>query len=353
MDSGLRFDADDGDIAPAAAPLLARVRTDAAARRWHADVRALAGMNRYALRDGVDAARDWLCARLRGIGLDPELEPVEVAPRGASGTAASDAPVASEWERALIAGLCGRGDGAAAQPRVSHNIVARLPGADAAAGAVLVGAHYDSISDDPGRAAPGGLDNATGVATVLRVAAALRAGPPPRRPHVFALFTGEEQGCVGSAAHAAAAPPYAAVVCVDMVGWGGHPGGAALRVRTDAAHRRLLRVFRACHAAHCALPLVEATDPGRSDHVSFLGGAAPCPAAGVCDNGSTTYAHYHRTTDHPDNGELDPRVAEDHVTLTAAALAQLDTGPIPAAAAGPDDSADSGADDGTDGDEAE
>ena len=87
------------------------------------------------------------------------------------------------------------------------NVLARLPGGDPArAGeAVLYTAHHDHLGVRPG-AAPGddaifngAVDNATGVAGILEVAAAFAALPRrPARSVLFAATAAEEQGTIGS-----------------------------------------------------------------------------------------------------------------------------------------------------------
>lgn len=67
-----------------------------------------------------------------------------------------------------------------------RNLEATLPGRDPAAGAVVVGAHYDS-----NRGTPGADDNATGVAALLELARMLRGDSPTRTIH-FVAFANEE-----------------------------------------------------------------------------------------------------------------------------------------------------------------
>jgi carboxypeptidase Q len=77
------------------------------------------------------------------------------------------------------------------------NVIAELPGKDTAAGVVLVGAHLD-----PWQPGTGAQDNGTGVASVIETARAMKGlGRPPRRTVRFALFGGEEEGLLGSAAY--------------------------------------------------------------------------------------------------------------------------------------------------------
>jgi hypothetical protein len=89
----------------------------------------------------------------------------------------------------------------------AYNILADLPGTDPRAGYVMAGAHLDSwVAGD------GAADNAAGSAVVIEAARILRRlGVRPRRTIRFALWSGEEQGILGSLAyverHLATRPP--------------------------------------------------------------------------------------------------------------------------------------------------
>ena len=89
----------------------------------------------------------------------------------------------------------------------AYNILADLPGTDPRAGYVMAGAHLDSwIAGD------GAVDNAAGSAVVIEAARILkRLGVRPKRTIRFALWSGEEQGILGSLAyverHLATRPP--------------------------------------------------------------------------------------------------------------------------------------------------
>ncbi|HSB12764.1 MAG TPA: M20/M25/M40 family metallo-hydrolase [Blastocatellia bacterium] len=81
----------------------------------------------------------------------------------------------------------------------STNVVGEIPGRELPNEIVVIGAHLDS--NDLG---PGALDNAAGVAAVLETARAIKAlGVAPRRTIRFVLFTGEEEGMLGSNAYVA------------------------------------------------------------------------------------------------------------------------------------------------------
>ncbi|MFZ0431851.1 MAG: M20/M25/M40 family metallo-hydrolase [Candidatus Acidiferrales bacterium] len=85
-------------------------------------------------------------------------------------------------------------------PVESENVVGEIRGREQAGEFVLLGAHLDSW--DLGT---GALDNGCNVALVIDAARAIHAsGTIPRRSIRFVLFTGEEQGMLGSWAYAKA-----------------------------------------------------------------------------------------------------------------------------------------------------
>ena len=105
----------------------------------------------------------------------------------------------------------------------SFNVVAELPGSDPALRdeVVMLGAHFDSW-----HAGTGATDNAAGVAVMMEAMRVLRAARVPLRRTVrVALWTGEEQGLLGSRAY----------VQRHLGGRDGAP--------TTAAHARLTAYF--------------------------------------------------------------------------------------------------------------
>lgn len=75
-----------------------------------------------------------------------------------------------------------------------ENILAVLPGSGAEPG-VLLAAHYDSVA-----AGPGAADDGAGVAAILEIARALRAGPALPRSVWFLIGDGEELGLLSAEA---------------------------------------------------------------------------------------------------------------------------------------------------------
>lgn len=84
---------------------------------------------------------------------------------------------------------------------VEENVIAEIPGTDLADEIVIVGAHFDSW-----HSGSGATDNAAGSSVVMEAARVLKAfyderGEGPRRTIRFALWSGEEQGLLGSRAY--------------------------------------------------------------------------------------------------------------------------------------------------------
>jgi hypothetical protein len=114
-----------------------------------------------------------------------------------------------------------------------HNVFGDLPGASDEL--VVVGAHLDataardggcSLPTDVGCIAPGGDDDASGIAAVLAIATVFKqladTHGPPARTIRFALFNAEEQGMIGSDAFAhdlaADGKQVRAMFQLDMIG---------------------------------------------------------------------------------------------------------------------------------------
>ena len=90
----------------------------------------------------------------------------------------------------------------------SQNVLARLPGHSQADEILMVSSHWDAYGqgepDSSGRTVrPGANDDALGTAGVIELARVLKAGEPMARSVVFAAWTAEEAGLLGSAAYAA------------------------------------------------------------------------------------------------------------------------------------------------------
>src|SRR5262249_57019557 len=83
--------------------------------------------------------------------------------------------------------------------KTSYNTIAEIPGGDKKDEVVMLGGHLDSWAS-----ATGATDNAIGCAIMMEAARILQAvGAKPRRTIRVALWSGEEQGLLGSIAYVA------------------------------------------------------------------------------------------------------------------------------------------------------
>ena len=169
----------------------------------------------------------------------------------------------------------------------AENVIAILPGSDPVLKNenIVIGAHYDHLgfghygsrdSSMQGQIHHGADDNASGTAVLLQVAQQLaRSNPKPSRTIVFAAFSGEEIGLLGSR-HYVEHPPFPlsatkAMLNLDMVG----------RLRdnrltvfgTRSAHELSGIINNA--ARPLGLEITESDGVGRSDHMSFYNKKIP------------------------------------------------------------------------------
>jgi len=151
------------------------------------------------------------------------------------------------------------------QPGAGRNVLGVLPSeAGGAAPVVVLGAHYDHIPASGAKAwdsgfgvRPGADDNASGVSVLILAARALARTPGRRCTFLFAAFSGEEIGFLGSR-HFVADPPVdlkrvAAMINIDQVGRvrngrvtliaGGYPKGILEALRKVRPSKLGLRVF--------------------------------------------------------------------------------------------------------------
>ncbi len=170
---------------------------------------------------------------------------------------------------------------------VALNTVAELRGATHPAEVVLAGAHLDSWD-----LATGATDNGAGAIAVLEAARLLKAaGAHPARTIRFVLFTGEEEGLLGSAhyaaRHAGELAAYQAVVVLDN--GTGRITGMSLQGRND-----LHDLWQALFAPLAPLGpfAIQGRNKGGTDHLSFLPFGVP---AFNYDQATTGYNHTHHS----------------------------------------------------------
>ena len=205
-----------------------------------------------------------------------------------------------------------------------YNVIADITGSDQPDEYVIVGGHIDSWDG-----ATGATDNGTGVATTLEAARILKkAGGRPRRTIRFMLWSGEEQGLLGSAAYVKAhndlMPKISAVFVHDM-GTNYLSGIGA----TEAMLSDFEQVFAPIKELDPKYPFAVRKvagifGGGGSDHSSFI--AANVPGFFWRQSGSARYQRTH----HTQYDTFDAAVAEYQkhsslvVALAAYGIANLD-----------------------------
>jgi Iap family predicted aminopeptidase len=195
-----------------------------------------------------------------------------------------------------------------AGPFESENVVAEIRGRDKPEEFVMLGAHLDSW--DLGT---GALDNGCNAALMIDVARVIRAsGIVPRRSIRFVLFTGEEQGELGSWAYAKAhreeLDNLVAVIVYDA--GNGRVTGYSLGGRKDV----LDAVNQVLKPAKPLGPLVQTTDvQSGSDHDEFMLQGVPTLFAN--QQPANYMPNYHAASDTFD--KVDIAELKHHVALAA------------------------------------
>jgi hypothetical protein len=173
-----------------------------------------------------------------------------------------------------------------------YNVIADLVGAELPDEYVIIGGHIDSWDG-----ATGATDNGTGVATTLEAARILtKAGVKPKRTIRFMLWSGEEQGLLGSAAYVKAHKDLAPRISAVLV----HDGGTNYLSgigATEAIFSDFEQVFAPIKELDSSYPFELRKVPGLfgsgSDHASFL--SANVPGFFWRQTGKARYQRTHHT----------------------------------------------------------
>ncbi len=216
------------------------------------------------------------------------------------------------------------------------NVFAEKPGSNREAGAILIGAHYDTVLNSPGAD-----DNASGVAVLLEIARLFNSDSTPRTLQL-AFFDKEEAGLLGSRAfvtNTARLKKLRGVIVMDMVGYACYTAGCQktpsglpitltsdkgdfLAVVGDTEHLPLIHAFQnplpdlkvqdqvkdnsqlpPVFTLPVPLKGVLTPDVLRSDHAPFwLQGIG---ALLVTDTANLRSSYYHQPSDIPANIERD------------------------------------------------
>lgn len=157
------------------------------------------------------------------------------------------------------------------------NVVALLRGSDPelADQYVVLGAHMDHLGVGfRGRMAAGADDNASGIAALLEVAQAM-VDAKPRRSYIFATFSGEEDGLLGSKALCEAPPipseKWIAMINMDMIGVGEESETVVLGIKRNPDMGKVLERARKLEKSGIKSVVTRKGEElwQRSDHYSF------------------------------------------------------------------------------------
>jgi Zn-dependent M28 family amino/carboxypeptidase len=199
---------------------------------------------------------------------------------------------------------------------------------------IVVGAHFDHVG--VGRAVDGDSiyngadDDASGVVAVLEAARDLASGPPPRRTVVFALFTGEEVGGLGSRWYldhpVRPLDQTVAQLQVEMIG---RPdslvGGPGMLWATGYERSTVGAIFARGGVQVVADPYPDQSFFFRSDNVRFAYAGIPAHTL----SSFNLHSDYHRPSDEIEGVDLDHLVAAvETVVMAVRALADAPTTPV-------------------------
>jgi hypothetical protein len=190
---------------------------------------------------------------------------------------------------------------------------------------VVVGAHYDSISENPSNKAPGAEDNASGTASVMHLAEIFTGYETERTIH-FIAFGGEEEGLYGSQHYVQQAGIHGDNITqsliMDMVAsW---QSNYKVIIEGETPWAALMALYESNIVEFSGIGYRKDWYSWGSDHVPFQQAGIPCFLAIDWDYGD--YPGYHRTTDVM--ASTDPSLAEEIVRALAGTLVDL-TNPSP------------------------
>lgn len=173
-----------------------------------------------------------------------------------------------------------------------YNVIADIKGTEFPDQYVVVGGHLDSWDG-----ATGTTDNGTGSATTIEVARILTAiGAKPRRTIRFMLWSGEEQGLLGSRAWVQEHKDEMANYSASLVHDGGTnylagiAGMAEMRPQLEIAFEHVLTLSS---EMPFKIREIEAFTPIGSDHEAFT--AVGVPGFFWMQSGRANYTHTHHT----------------------------------------------------------
>ena len=263
-----------------------KVMADVDPVRWYLDVGTLTNWNRHVSSVDIVSARDWI---------KNEFDQLK--------------PSSLNLQKFNVMG------------RDAWNVIATFDAGPSSDIYIICG-HYDAISERPSESAPGAEDNATGAAAVIELARVF-SKYPKSATLVFATFSGEEQGLVGSKAFvrnldSATRSRIKAVLNMDMIGYSKDDSEDVL-LESSSRYKNLVDQFAAAASLVDGLKYYVTFNPYGSDHMPFI--EAGIPAILTIDNDWGDYPSYHRSSDTIDKVSRDMGAAI--LRMNAGALAGM------------------------------
>eukprot|EP00038_Savillea_parva_P022255 m.37175 g.37175 ORF g.37175 m.37175 type:complete len:466 (+) comp5496_c0_seq1:2786-4183(+) len=190
----------------------------------------------------------------------------------------------------------------------SANVIAKKTGTKFPNQWVIAGAHYDSRAENSGdkeARAPGADDNGSGSSAILELAKIIdESGVEFEYTLVLCLFSGEEQGLLGSRAYANHLADQGDVDVVamfnaDMLGYKLPDVEVTISFKDRSIANWLLETCKAYSALYLPKYKTGESSSCCSDYMSFH--EAGFPAVGFFENtaAASNYPHYHKSTDLP------------------------------------------------------
>ena len=205
--------------------------------------------------------------------------------------------------------------------RTAYNAIAEIPGTDKRDEVVMIGGHLDSW-----HSATGATDNAVGCAVMMEAARILKTiGVQPRRTIRVALWSGEEQGLLGSEAYVAQhfgsfenpKPAFDTLVAyLNLDAGSGRVRGASVFGPSGAAQviRELVKPFEELGVFGAAATSSRVT--GGTDHTSFNEAGLPGINFGLDPIEYSSHTHH-------TNLDTYERIVEQDVKESAVVIASL------------------------------
>lgn len=183
-------------------------------------------------------------------------------------------------------------------PQPVYNVVADIPGSEKPNEFVIFSAHLDSWN---GPGSQGAVDNGTGTMVMLEAARILMAsGAKPKRTIRFVLWSGEEQGLLGSSGYVekhADEMDRISAVFVDDGGTNYQGGVSCLESQVPMIKQALAPMAAAFPDLPQTVNTVQALRGGGSDHASFIAKGVPgffFMETGRADYGLSWHTQYDR-----------------------------------------------------------